>query len=81
MSVWVMISPLTIAVALTTDGMVVPNSCGFSGRRSALTLLGAGGWVCGAVAVWAIAALAAPSPRTTSTERSRVRVELKAVTN
>ena len=65
----------------TTDGIVVPNSFGFSGNLSALTLLGAGGWVCGAVAAWAIAALAAPSPMTTSTERNRVRVEFKAVTN
>ena len=34
MSVWVMTSPLTIAVALTTDGMAVPKICGFCGSRS-----------------------------------------------
>jgi hypothetical protein len=40
MSVWVMISPLMIAVALTTDGMLDPNSWGFSGSRNAVVLLG-----------------------------------------
>ena len=39
MSVWVMTSPLTIAVALTTDGMAEPKIWGLSGRRSALALL------------------------------------------
>ena len=39
MSVWVMTSPLTIAVALTTDGSGVPKNCGFSGKLSALALL------------------------------------------
>ena len=34
MSVWVMTSPLTMAVALTTDGKAEPNTCGFSGRLS-----------------------------------------------
>ena len=43
-SVWVMTSPLTIAVALMTDGMAVPNSCGFSGRWSDWLLLIGCGW-------------------------------------
>jgi hypothetical protein len=44
-----MTAPLMIAVALTTDGMVDPNTCGFSGRRRALVLLGSAGWAGGGV--------------------------------
>src|SRR5437868_13002332 len=45
-SVGVITSPLTIAVALTTDGMALPNICAFSGSFSdwaLLTPLGCGG--------------------------------------
>ena len=47
---------MTIAVALTTDGMVDPNTWGFSGRRSALVVLGSAGWAGGGL--WARAAAA-----------------------
>jgi hypothetical protein len=43
MSVWVMTSPLTIAVALTTDGIGVPNICGIFRQASAVALFGLGG--------------------------------------
>src|SRR5215218_3689728 len=57
-SVWVMISPLTMAVALTTEGMEVPNTMGLAGRLSTLVLLV--GWSC------ATAAPAAAMPSMTS---------------
>ena len=40
MSVCVITSPLTIAVALTTDGIAVPKPAGFSGRWSDWLLFG-----------------------------------------
>jgi hypothetical protein len=61
MSVWVMISPFTIAVALTTDGMVEPNSWGFSGSLSAEVLLGSFAACC-ATAVPATASMTAANP-------------------
>jgi hypothetical protein len=38
-----MTSPFTMAVALTTDGIALPNNCGFSGSFSDSVLLAAGG--------------------------------------
>ena len=43
MSVWVMTSPLTIAVALTTDGRAWPKNCGFCGRSKRARAVGAAG--------------------------------------
>ena len=65
MSVWVITSPLMIAVALTTDGMAVPNSCGFCGRLSVAVEL-TGSAASTGTALWAatpaaVAASARPS--------------------
>ena len=59
MSVWVMTSPLTIAVALMIDGMVLPNTVGLAGRLSPLTLdpgwpSADAGWPCADAAATAI---------------------------
>ena len=74
MSVWVMISPLMIAVALTTDGMLAPNNWGFSGSLSAVVLFAApdGGGVAApcANAVPATARLRAAAPRRARVEKS-----------
>ena len=48
MSVWVMTSPLTIAVARISVGRVVPNSSGLEGRRSPVVVLIAGAALSGA---------------------------------
>lgn len=60
MSVCVMTSPFTIAVALTTDGIFCPNTWTWSGRRIALALFGAApGAACCAVAFAAMASVRA----------------------
>jgi len=64
MSVGVITSPLTIAVALTIEGMALPNTCAFSGSFSDWAVLTGG--FCGGCGLFcpefcAIAALAAAS--------------------
>jgi hypothetical protein len=65
-------SPLTIAVALMTDGMGVPKTWGFSGSRRAWVLLGAfaGGALC--ARCWARAELAAAAAIDAVTIHARV---------
>src|SRR6478609_10485044 len=75
MSVWVMTSPLTMAVALTTDGIAVPKTCGFSGRRSAPPWLDC---ALGPPAVCASAALPSPSATAAPIIKARVPYPPKA---
>ena len=64
MSVWVMTSPLTIAVALTTDGSRTEH-LRISGKLSAAV---ESGWAAGC---WAIAAVASARPSAIGTPRKR----------
>ena len=72
MSVWVMTSPLTIAVALTTDGMAVPNICGLSGRLSALALFGAPVPAASCAAAAVATAIASAAARVPSARRNEI---------
>jgi hypothetical protein len=66
-----MTSPFTIAVALTTEGMAFPNSCGFSGRRRPVEAsLSDDSGVSGAS--WAMAALPIANAATADNMREEV---------
>jgi len=71
MSVWVMTSPLTMAVALTTEGMAEPNTVGLLGSFSALVL---SGWASAESSCWAIAVEAVASAIAAVTNHTRVEV-------
>jgi hypothetical protein len=66
---------LTIAVAFTTDGIAVPNTCGLLGSRSAEVLFGAAG---GLLAFWAIAVVASASVSVANANRARGRKNSEA---
>jgi hypothetical protein len=69
MSVWVMTSPFTIAVAFTTEGIACPKIWGLSGSFSALALPPAGG--VGSAAFCAAAPVATASTNAAVASRSR----------
>src|SRR5690349_17018444 len=74
MSVCVMMSPLTMAVALITAGIAWPNTTGFWGSRNELVLFGADG----AAFCCAMAAVAAIRPPTARAGAIRTNFKPKA---